>query len=158
MDGLGSWAEKYHNLINTTNFDHFLMKTIHERLYSERQRLGLTQREAADGLGVSRSSFAHYEAGRAGLDMSLLEKAEKLGMDAWWLATGTPIATLAIDQVNLDALRSIVLSVTDFNLQHELNLTPAQQNELIRSLYRQFVDLKDDAHNALLKSPSKVAA
>lgn len=142
--GLGSWVEKYHNWIKCSIFDQFLMNSLHERLLAERTRLGLTQQEASNGLGVGRSAYAHYESGRASLDVSLLEKAENMGMDAWWLVTGESRAKAAIDHVNLDALRAIFLSVGDFNEQHRLNLTSAQQNELVRSLYCQFVDLNGD--------------
>lgn len=134
------------------------MNSIHQRLTAERHRLGLTQQEAANSLGVGRSAYAHYESGRANPDVSLLEKAQNMGMDAWWVATGIPFSKLAIDLVNLDALRSVVMSVADFNKQHHLNLTPEQQNELIRSLYCQFVDLKEESKEALPKLLSKAAA
>lgn len=127
-----------------------------ERLRAERTRLSLNQSEAADALGVGRSAYVHYEFGRSVPDANALMKAQALGMDIWWIVTGVRHADEAIDHMNLEALKSVTLAVTDFNKSQDLKLTSEQENELIRVLYKQFVQLgansNDDLKTLLMRA------
>ncbi len=127
-----------------------------ERLRAERTRLSLNQSEAADALGVGRSAYVHYEFGRSVPDGNALMKAQSLGMDLWWIVTGVRHADEAIDHMNLEALKSVTLAVTDFNKSQDLKLTSEQENELIRVLYKQFVQLgansNDDLKTLLMRA------
>lgn len=51
------------------------------RLRAERERVGLTQDEAAAGCGVAKSTYTYYEAGARSPDAEFLVKAHKLGID-----------------------------------------------------------------------------
>jgi hypothetical protein len=83
-------------------------------------------------------------------------KAQALGMDIWWIVTGVRHADEAIDHMNLEALKSVTLAVTDFNKSQDLKLTSEQENELIRVLYKQFVQLgansNDDLKTLLMRA------
>ncbi|MFZ5567846.1 MAG: helix-turn-helix domain-containing protein [Pseudomonadota bacterium] len=133
-----------------------MTKTLGDRLRIERTRLSLNQSEAADALGVGRSAYVHYEFGRSVPDANALMKAQSLGMDLWWIVTGVRHADEAIDHMNLEALKSVTLAVTDFNKSQDLKLTSEQENELIRVLYKQFVQLgansNDDLKTLLMRA------
>lgn len=129
-----------------------------DRLRAERTRLSLNQSEAADALGVGRSAYVHYEFGRAVPDGDALMKAHSLGMDLWWIVTGVRHAEEAIDHMNLEALKSVTLAVTDFNKGQGLNLTSEQENQLIRVLYKQFVQLGENSNDSLKALLKKAAA
>lgn len=132
--------------------------TIGGRLRAERTRLSLNQTEAADALGVGRSAYVHYEFGRSVPDANALMKAQSLGMDLWWIVTGVRHTDEAIDHLNLEALKSVALAVTDFNKGQDLNLTSQQENELIRVLYKQFVQLDENSKDSLATLLMKAAA
>lgn len=131
---------------------------IGDRLRTERTRLSLNQSEAADALGVGRSAYVHYEFGRAVPDGNALMNAQSLGMDLWWIVTGVRHADEAIDHLNLEALKSVTLAVTDFNKSQCLNLTSEQENQLIRVLYQQYIRLGDNSHDSLKTLLKKAAA
>ncbi len=133
-----------------------MTNSIGDRLRAERTRLSLNQSEAADALGVGRSAYVHYEFGRSVPDANALMRAQSLGMDLWWIVTGVRHADEAIDHMNLEALKSVTLAVTDFNKSQDLKLTSEQENELIRVLYKQFVQLgansNDDLKTLLMRA------
>lgn len=135
-----------------------MTKSVGDRLRVERTRLSLNQSEAADALGVGRSAYVHYEFGRSVPDANALMKAHSLGMDLWWIVTGVRHKDEAIDHLNLEALKSVALAVTDFNNSHDLNLTSQQENELIRVLYKQFVQLNENSKDSLATLLMKAAA
>lgn len=129
-----------------------------ERLLLERERLGLNRSEAADRLGVGRAAYTHYESGRSTPDVTLLAKAHELGMDAWWIMSGIPHAESALDAVDLDVLKSVILAVSDFNKAKKLDLASQDENELIRTLYRQQIQLQAAKAVAMPAAKRKGAA
>ncbi len=65
------------------------MDTIGERLRFLRKRLGLSQKEMAQKLGISRVALARYENNKRYPDTAILAKiAQILGVSLDWLVTG----------------------------------------------------------------------
>lgn len=61
----------------------------HQRLKQLREKLGLTQKELADVLGIQQSSYAHIERGKILLTYRHLEKLHTLyQVNIHWLLTG----------------------------------------------------------------------
>lgn len=109
-----------------------------ERLRAERKRLGLSQADAAQVLGVGRVALGHYENGRAMPTVDLLTNAQKAGMNVLWLLLGSDAQQTAIQSINFATLKTVVLAVTDFVKSNELALDAAAEDQLIKTLYLQF--------------------
>lgn len=118
-----------------------------ERLRAERQRLGLSQAEAAELLGVGRVSLGHYENSRALPTVDILESAKKAGMDPLWLVFGPEKSQAAIEAINLVALQAVVLAVAEFVRTHNLALEAGAEGALVRTLYLQFERLRDQGQS-----------
>ena len=58
------------------------------RIREERKRLGLTQQELADLVGVDRNSQINYERGHRSPPAEYLERLDALGLDACYILTG----------------------------------------------------------------------
>ncbi len=70
---------------NTNGFMSTLMSTISERLRSERKRLGLSQGDFADSIGIHRNTQARYERGEREPDTAYLETIKKTGVDVGYV-------------------------------------------------------------------------
>lgn len=60
-----------------------------KRLRRERERLGLTQKEFAEKVGVSRVSQGNYESGKRYPGKDYFEAVKKIGVDDYYLVSGT---------------------------------------------------------------------
>lgn len=72
-------------------------RAIGVRVQEERVRLGLTQAELADRLGVSRTSASAYEAGRHLPRAEVLVEFDKLGADVLYVLTGRKHVAPVVD-------------------------------------------------------------
>lgn len=62
---------------------------MNERLKALRKRLGYTQQEMADRLGIKRNTFANYEIGRnKPIDAVITLICKEFGVNEVWLRTG----------------------------------------------------------------------
>ena len=62
---------------------------MNERLKALRKRLGYTQQEIADRLGIKRNTFANYEIGRnKPIDAVITLICKEFGVNEVWLRTG----------------------------------------------------------------------
>lgn len=75
-------------ITNPNGFMSTAMSTISERLRKERKKLGLSQGEFAERLGVHRNTQARYERGEREPDTAYLEAIQTLGIDAFFVLTG----------------------------------------------------------------------
>jgi transcriptional regulator with XRE-family HTH domain len=64
------------------------MKKIGQRIANERERLGLTQSELAEKMGLTREMWGRYERGLNPLKESAMERFEELGADSSYINTG----------------------------------------------------------------------
>tara|TARA_R110000868_G_scaffold363141_2_gene625422 strand:- start:69 stop:407 length:339 start_codon:yes stop_codon:yes gene_type:complete len=75
------------------------------RLQKERQRVGLTQGEFAEKLGIAKRTLAGYEGGNADIGASVLELARGIGVDVLNVVSGirtpTPETTLSEPEAQL---------------------------------------------------------
>ncbi len=93
---------------------------IGNRLRAERERLGLTQDELADELGLSRQSLVYYERGERSPLADQLLTLERLGGDAAYVVTGRRIP--ASDG---EALERALQSIDALSLNTGIKLTDA---------------------------------
>ncbi|WOD12772.1 helix-turn-helix transcriptional regulator [Pseudomonas sp. NyZ704] len=75
------------------------------RLQLERQRVGLTQGEFAEKIGIAKRTLAGYEGGTSDIGASVLEVARGLGVDVLFVVSGvrtpTPETTLSEHEAQL---------------------------------------------------------
>ncbi|MGB6006557.1 helix-turn-helix domain-containing protein [Castellaniella sp.] len=64
------------------------METFGERLRQTRIRLGLSQAQLAHACGLSQSAISSYENGSRRSPKKLLNLAQALGVDIYWLSRG----------------------------------------------------------------------
>ncbi|MGE4504058.1 MAG: helix-turn-helix domain-containing protein [Desulfovibrionaceae bacterium] len=59
-----------------------------DRIAAERNRLGLTQAQAAESCGVTRAMWGRYEKGKASMGMEVLIRFSDAGADPNFIVTG----------------------------------------------------------------------
>lgn len=64
------------------------METFGERLRQTRTQLGLSQAQLAQACGLSQSAISSYENGNRRSPKKLLNLAQTLGVDIYWLSRG----------------------------------------------------------------------
>lgn len=69
-------------------------ETLGARLASERRRIGLTQQQLADALGVALSNLRNYEQDRNSLRSALIERMRNLRIDVDYVIFGRDPAAL----------------------------------------------------------------
>ncbi|MEH6566927.1 MAG: helix-turn-helix transcriptional regulator [Halopseudomonas sp.] len=67
---------------------HHLRAQVGARLQLERQRVGLTQGEFAEKLGIAKRTLAGYEGGNSDIGASILDVARSLGVDVLYVVCG----------------------------------------------------------------------
>lgn len=82
---------------------------VHERLKEERERVGLTQPQIADVLGVGKTTVINWEKGASAPSAQQLAEMVAKGIDVTYVVTGRRISS----QVDLDPLRRAVLDSFD---------------------------------------------
>ena len=85
------------------------MMGVHERLKEERERVGLTQPQIADVLGVGKTTVINWEKGASAPSAQQLAEMVAKGIDVTYVVTGRRISS----QVDLDPLRRAVLDSFD---------------------------------------------
>lgn len=83
------------------------------RLRSERERLGYKLNEFAELMGITRQTQAKYEKLTRSPDSDYLEKASKLGIDVFYLITGTRLTSQPGFKAQLDSGKTIKDVVAD---------------------------------------------
>lgn len=125
------------------------------RLKEERERIGLSQAKFAEACGVGKTAQYMYERGAREPDFSYMNAAEKLGVDALYVRTGTKSGD---DWAYARAYKRMLLSI-----EMHLGLDEGPLDEIARVAVRlerdldaggQFVDYEPyhDAMTAWLKS------
>jgi len=85
----------YHNIVVVKRiFMSFDRADIALRLVEERGRIGYSQRDFADKLGISAETLRRYEIGQSRLDAELLAKSAGFGIDVQYVLTGVKSANL----------------------------------------------------------------
>lgn len=103
-----------------------------ERIRSERERLGLTQAEVAERIGVSRATQINYESGKRSPDGDYLFRFGELGADTGYIlfgerSTANNLYSLGVAHVLPHVLRKAgielksVFSILDLAAENEAN-------------------------------------
>ncbi|CAN5883046.1 hypothetical protein BH11PSE12_BH11PSE12_18380 [soil metagenome] len=106
------------------------------RLKEERERLGMSQQEAADLSGIRREMWGKYERGTAEPGISVVEHFCTHGADALYIVTGKH--ALPATPVDTDLLRQVIEGI-DYALDNNnLSLDTSNKSSLIAVLYEHF--------------------
>jgi|GEM_PF-3165149 len=99
------------------------------RLTEERKRLGLTQAELSEKVGVSKMTISHYACGHSSPSAEVLAKMDELGADVLYILTGKRNSKPAI-AVSVD-LNRLGLALDEANRQSTLNSENLSQKSLL---------------------------
>ncbi len=128
-----------------------------DRIKAERRRLGLSQEDLAEKLGVSRSSVAYYEAARTVPDLDFLVHADDAGMDVFYIVFGRHSSEQAGLALDWDLLASILQGIRGWCTNAGLTMPVEKEVAIAKLLYSQFAKAKlVDAE--LMKQVLKLAA
>jgi len=107
------------------------------RLAQERRRLGMTQAELADQVGLRRSVIGMVETGKSRLDLAVLLALEsEVGMDLVFVLTGRRAAVAAADMLDWKLAEEILVSLASAGKRLNVELSPAGTARTLRLLYR----------------------
>lgn len=102
---------------------------IASRLTEERKRLGLTQVELSEKVGVSKMTISHYARGHSSPSAEVLAKMDALGADVRYILAGKrnaePAAAASVD------LHRLGLALDEANRQSTLNFENLSQKNLL---------------------------
>lgn len=121
------------------------------RLRSERDRLQLSQPEAARRLGVPFATYRSYESGRNEPPISLLAKMTRAGMDAVFVATGRSLVDRKADAIDWVVFRDIVREVCNWSASRARPLDGDEIARYIEIAYRCSAKTGRDAAIELLE-------
>ena len=107
-----------------------LKRTIGQKVREARQRVGLSQSQAAKELGMDLSNLSHLEHGRSNVSIEYLVKMPR--------AFGCKITDLLPDDVVTDYDRQ---RATDYNLQEIIDAWPEPSDDIKVVLMNQFETL-----------------
>lgn len=107
------------------------------RLAQERRRMGMTQAELADQVGLRRSVIGMVETGKSRLDLAvLLELESEVGMDLVFVLTGRRAAVAAADMLDWKLAEEILVALASAGKRLTVELSPAGTARALRLLYR----------------------
>jgi transcriptional regulator with XRE-family HTH domain len=89
------------------------MDTVQERLVWARKRMGYTQAQVAEAIGVSQPTYGQLELGKSKSSSKLPELAKLFRVDAYWLATGSGERDTAHRDPKLQNILEIYDSLSD---------------------------------------------
>lgn len=111
-----------------------------ERLALERRRLGWTQKELAERLGVSRSIVALMESNRSPLYVERLLALEAHGFDVPFVLWGTRSAVLAGELLDWALLAEVQRGIRDWCEIQRVQLKAEKESALLKLLYKHFAN------------------
>tara|TARA_R110002050_G_scaffold269917_1_gene412456 strand:+ start:65239 stop:66072 length:834 start_codon:yes stop_codon:yes gene_type:complete len=91
------------------------------RIREERARLGLTQQEVADFVGVTRQSQAKYEKGTRSPDALYLDKILKLGFNSYYILTGSKTYSVRSNFDDMDDSTENIFNIKETNTYDNLD-------------------------------------
>ncbi|QTD46522.1 helix-turn-helix transcriptional regulator [Ottowia testudinis] len=108
------------------------------RLSAERRRLGLSQQQVADRLGVSRSAVGMLETDRAALEVERLLKLSEIDYDVLKVLTDEPARLAAGRLLDWQLVVDVVERVTAWEQARGLRLPSEKKALVIKHLYLRF--------------------
>lgn len=111
------------------------------RLSSERRRLGLSQQNVADLLGLSRSAVGMLETDRASLEVQRLLQLGLSGYDVLKVLTDEPGQVAAGRIMNWNLCVEVTERVSAWELARGVKLPPDKKALVVKHLYLRFAAL-----------------
>lgn len=125
-----------------------------KRLAQERQRVGLSQRELAERLGLGRSALGMIETDRSAIVLERLIAVGDLGFDVQYILSGEPSPVAAARLLNWELLGAILAGVREWTQKREISLPPDKEMLILKLLYEHFAErgmVDDDAISRALQ-------
>lgn len=108
-----------------------------KRLADERRRLGRSQDDFAQAIGLGRSGYAAIEAERAQLDVPrLVTLGERVGVDVLYVLFGEPTSQAAGNRLDWTLVEGILKGVHSWSTEHHIDIPPQKQMLLLKLLYQ----------------------
>ena len=111
------------------------LSAVGARLREERKRLGLTQAELAERVGVSRAAVVTYESGRTPPDVSLMDRLKELGVRTSYVLTGLTEMESAAEALDWNLARTLMNRIVKYAQSNNIDLEPDQLVDLMQILY-----------------------
>ncbi len=108
------------------------------RVPQERKRLGETQTDWADLLGVTRSAIAMVETNRVGLDTENLMKLWDHGVDALYVLTGRRSEAIGGELINWTLVERIADRFGRWEAEKGIRIPDAKRATVLKLLYLRF--------------------
>lgn len=114
--------------------------TLGSRFAQERKRLGETQQDWADYLGITRSAVAMIEADRASVDTGKLMALWERGVDALYLLTGRRSDIAAGDLIDWALLVKIADRLAHWEAEKGIRIPEAKRPTVLKVLYQRLAE------------------
>ena len=105
------------------------------RLKKERLRLGLTQRQAAERLGISDVTYRAYECGRRTPSLVFLNRMREAGFDATFVALGERLQDLFDRETDWRLLLALSDVINEWANQRPRPLDAGERATYVRLAY-----------------------
>jgi len=108
------------------------------RVADERRRLGISQLQLADQLGIGRSGVGMLETDRSPLEAGRLVELGKSGFDVLFILSGEPGSLAASRFMNWSLLAEIEAAINDWSATNQIPLAADKRTILLKLLYERF--------------------
>jgi hypothetical protein len=109
-----------------------------KRLAQERQRLGFSQKQMSENMGIGRSALGMIEIGQAPLDAQRLIELGGLGVDVVYVLSGETSRVAAASMLDWGLLENIQRGVRAWSAKHKISLSPEKEMLVLKILYLRF--------------------
>lgn len=127
------------------------------RLASERKRLGMTQKELGERLGIGRSAIGMIETDRAPVDAARLVDLGSDGFDVLYVLAGERGKVAAGRMIDWELCLSIVYKVQAWQKRRGVSFPPEKEAMVIKHLYLQVAE-RGRIDSATLEETLRMAA
>lgn len=128
-----------------------------ERLRSERIRLGLTQQQAADAMGIPTVTYRTYESGRSEPPLSSFARMIDAGFDAHFVAIGQRLAESFDAHVDWALIVDFARVIANWSTTRTRPLDSTEQANYLRLAHSLAVSNGADAAREALQRMFKAA-
>jgi len=106
------------------------------RVRLERTRLNVSQQLLAERAGVSINTQMAYEQGVRVPNISYLKVVSDLGMDAWFIAFGIPVARASVQHIDWQFVEKIEIAIREWEGDSGRVIPAHKRADLKRLLYQ----------------------
>lgn len=114
------------------------MPILGRRLADERKRLGMSQQQLSEVLGIGRSALAMIETGKASIDADSLIDFGAHGIDVIYVLSGENSALAAARLMDWTLVETILRGVRTWSAERKISLSPEKEALVLKILYSRF--------------------